>query len=202
MKASPTPTLKVFSKIGDITYEIPLPQTWKLTFPVKKPAFPWLNLNDRPRHWSTKASQTKAWRKIAWAKAKQAGIPTLAAATITGRIYKNRAGRYDPHNLYPTLKAIVDGLVDAGVLEDDDYTRLEVHLAHGGIRRGQDPHLEITITERNLEPMNTHHVSVYSWKDQSGRHWHRADCTCGWEQVAGTFHHADALARKHESKHR
>lgn len=124
------------------------PDSWTLTFHIKQPAFPWINLNDRPRHWSTKASQTKAWRKIAWAKAKQAKIPTLAAATITGRIYKNRAGRYDPHNLYPTLKAIVDGLVDAGVLEDDDYTRLEVHLAHGGIRRGQDPHLEITITER------------------------------------------------------
>ena len=38
---------------------------------------------------------------------------------ITVTIHKTRAGRWDVGNLYPTAKAIVDGLVDAGVIPDD-----------------------------------------------------------------------------------
>ena len=38
---------------------------------------------------------------------------------IVCTIHKTRAGRWDAGNLYPTAKAIVDGLVDAGVIPDD-----------------------------------------------------------------------------------
>lgn len=106
----------------------------------------WLSLNHR-EHYMTRAKKIRAWRTYAQQKANAAGIPTLDRATITGHIYKNRAGRYDPHNLFPTVKAIIDGIVDAGILADDDHTHLRAALEHGGINRQEPPHLIITIKE-------------------------------------------------------
>lgn len=42
--------------------------------------------------------------------------------------------RLDPPNLYPTLKALIDGLTDAGWWEDDDFMHLlEVSFRYGGL---------------------------------------------------------------------
>lgn len=42
--------------------------------------------------------------------------------------------RSDPPNLYPTVKALVDGLTDSGWWEDDDYTQLvQMSFQHGGL---------------------------------------------------------------------
>lgn len=38
---------------------------------------------------------------------------------------KPRRGRYDPGNLYPTAKACVDGIVDAGLLDADDWVHVD-----------------------------------------------------------------------------
>lgn len=47
-------------------------------------------------------------------------------------IHKPTGRRYDPGNLYPVAKAIVDGIVLSGMLEDDDYTHVDgPHLHHG-----------------------------------------------------------------------
>lgn len=45
-------------------------------------------------------------------------------AYILGVLHPGSRRRLDPANFYPSFKAAVDGLVDAGVLEDDDHTRL------------------------------------------------------------------------------
>lgn len=122
-------------------------RTWELKLTVEN-GRKWLSLNDRD-HFRARAVKVKAWRTYAEQAARAAGVPTLARATITGHIYKNRAGRYDPHNLFPTLKACIDGIVDAGVLADDDHTHLRAALEHGGIDRTQPPHIIITIREEN-----------------------------------------------------
>ncbi|MFK5691302.1 hypothetical protein ACI3EY_16715 [Ornithinimicrobium sp. LYQ92] len=83
----------------------------------------YLNANHRT-HWAAKAKRTRYWRDRARLEARRAGIPALDRAHITVTIHKTRGGRYDPGNLAPTAKAIVDGLVDAGVLDDDDATRV------------------------------------------------------------------------------
>ena len=118
---------------------------WSLTLTVEGER-KWMNLNDRT-HYRPKAIMTQRWRVAAHNAATAANIPTLPRATITGYIYKNRAGRYDPHNLFPTLKAVIDGIVDAGVLEDDDHTHLRAAIEHGGIDRTAPPHIVITIRE-------------------------------------------------------
>lgn len=77
----------------------------------------WLNSNQRLNRYR-KAERVKAWRDTARDEAKGKGSfahPVRIVATI----HKTRAGRWDAGNLYPTAKAIVDGLVDAGVIPDD-----------------------------------------------------------------------------------
>ena len=69
-------------------------------------------------------------------------------ATVQGRTQ----GRMDPANVYPTVKALIDGIVDASVLADDD----DRHLEGPDMRRGTpDPAMpagwhRITLTITNL----------------------------------------------------
>lgn len=77
-----------------------------------------LNANDR-LHWAAKSVRTAAWRSHAAAAASQAEIPALQRAHITAYVSLTTNRRSDAHNWYPTAKACVDGLVDAGVIPDD-----------------------------------------------------------------------------------
>ena len=105
-----------------VTIDIPAP-----SFPpVKdrktgrlKPVGPFINSNSRD-HRHQVAKMTKAWRETAAIRA--AGIPTFEKRVhIVAHIFKPNAGRWDPNNLWPTIKAAVDGCVDAGLLLDDDH---------------------------------------------------------------------------------
>lgn len=60
-------------------------------------------------------------------------IPHLERAHIVGVLHPPKRGRRDPANWYPTFKAVTDGLVDQGVLDDDDHTRVvgpDMRLGH------------------------------------------------------------------------
>jgi crossover junction endodeoxyribonuclease RusA len=50
--------------------------------------------------------------------------PLFQRAHILGILRPPSARRADPANWYPSFKAAVDGLVDAGLLDDDDHTRV------------------------------------------------------------------------------
>lgn len=50
--------------------------------------------------------------------------PVFQRAHIIGVLHPEDLRRRDPANWYPSFKAAVDGIVDAGVLEDDDHTRV------------------------------------------------------------------------------
>ena len=80
----------------------------------------WLNSNQR-LHRMVSAARVRSWREEAHAAAalSDAWAPFEAPVHIVCTIHKTRAGRWDAGNLYPTAKAIVDGLVDAGVIPDD-----------------------------------------------------------------------------------
>ncbi|HAP90834.1 MAG TPA: hypothetical protein DCR15_14380 [Arthrobacter bacterium] len=91
----------------------------------------WLNSNDR-RHRMAEAKLVKEWRESAWAACQNHG-PLNWPVTITAHVWKPKNGRYDPGNLYPTAKACVDGLVDAGLLPDDDHKHVVgPDMRHGG----------------------------------------------------------------------
>jgi len=91
----------------------------------------WINSNQRLHRMQT-AELTKAWREAAKNAAKTI-TPAKTPARVTATIWKPHAGRYDPGNLYPTAKAILDGLVDAGIFPDDDHKHIiGPDMRHGG----------------------------------------------------------------------
>ena len=57
----------------------------------------------------------------------------------------------DPPNLYPTLKALIDGLTDASWWIDDQFANLvEVSFKYGGIS-GEKDHFKLTL---DIEEIN------------------------------------------------
>lgn len=91
-----------------------------LTLTIPAPC-EWINSNQRPNRYDN-ARRVKAWRHAAHyaAKVDYHWAPFEGPVHITATVHKTRNGRWDAGNLYPTAKAIVDGLVDAGVVPDDD----------------------------------------------------------------------------------
>ncbi len=99
-----------------------------MTVRMEIPDAIWLSANQR-LHWAEKARRTRWVRTLA----KSAGLrlPKYSRAVVVAWIGYPRAGRADPSNAAPLVKAAIDGLVDAGVFPDDDST----HVIDGGYRR-------------------------------------------------------------------
>lgn len=84
----------------------------------------WLTLNQR-HGWHQRHRLTKAWRVAGWAAAaeqlgrtptaRRRGLTFVRVSFPTSQPTRRR----DPHNWAPTVKAIIDGFVDAGVWPDD-----------------------------------------------------------------------------------
>jgi len=99
----------------------PIPLQLVFEFPVDLALLPdWqdarISANDRYGH-HEKAKRTKAWREAA-ARAGWSGEPLPWARLVVWYRFPDSVRR-ETSNLQPTSKAIVDGLVDAGVLADD-----------------------------------------------------------------------------------
>ena len=93
---------------GSRTFTIALP-----------PGLTLLSLNGR-EHWSERARRTNALNKAAWAMALQAKIPRLERASIVVEYQPPDSRRRDAENTCAASgKAAIDGIVAAGVLEDD-----------------------------------------------------------------------------------
>jgi hypothetical protein len=117
-------------------------RTWTLTVAS---ALPMLNLNQR-LHWAKKAQLTKHWRTLTLTNAMAADLPrNLGRVHIVAHVIKPTNRAYDVHNLTPTLKAAIDGLVDYGLIPDDT----NAHLIGPDLRQGGkgDAGIVITITE-------------------------------------------------------
>ncbi|RUP66741.1 hypothetical protein SSPNP10_15880 [Streptomyces sp. NP10] len=93
-----------------------------------------LNANQRI-HYRVRAETTAAIRGAAMAQCSEDTVmrralieagaaPVMQHAYILGVLHPPSKRRADPANWYPSFKAAVDGIVEAGVLEDDDHTRV------------------------------------------------------------------------------
>lgn len=80
-----------------------------------------MSMNDR-MHWRPRSRQIRVWRHAARIAALH--IPTArrphGQCTVDIELPVKDNRKRDPHNYYPTVKACIDGLVDAGVWPDDD----------------------------------------------------------------------------------
>lgn len=117
---------------GPRAYTITLPAGLKL-----------LNANQRLHH-KPKGKLTAAIREAAMeAVSNDAALmralaaakpgPLFQRAHILGILHPATARRADPANWYPSFKAAVDGLVDAGLLDDDDHE----HVVGPDMRLGE-----------------------------------------------------------------
>ena len=87
---------------------------WVLDLPFTKQ----LSLNDR-MHWAVKMKATKEWRDAALVLARHHRIPACKRILVELHYLPRTNQRRDPDNLVASLKPLVDGLVDAGVVPDD-----------------------------------------------------------------------------------
>jgi crossover junction endodeoxyribonuclease RusA len=122
------------------------------TITVLPPAFgtvreTWLNANDRA-HWSQKAKLTKGWRENS--RAQSVRTPSsggqIDRAHIVATLHFGDDRKRDVGNYAITVKAAIDGLVDAGVIPDDN----DDHLIGPDLRRGDSngqPRIVLTVTE-------------------------------------------------------
>lgn len=88
-------------------YALDIPEAW------------WLNSNQR-LHRMVVADRTAYIREaagLAFRHRKPVQPPVNAVAVI----HTPTNGRFDPPNAWPTVKAMLDGMVDAGVLPDDNH---------------------------------------------------------------------------------
>ncbi len=82
-----------------------------------------LRPNARPSCWQARARAVKQYRRDAYYAARKANghaRPLLEQATVHAFYYhRDKRGILDPDNALATLKAAIDGLVDAGLLAGD-----------------------------------------------------------------------------------
>jgi hypothetical protein len=95
------------------------------------------------------AKLSAQWREAGRMAA--AGLPVWdCPVRVVAYVVKPRRGRYDPNNLWPTVKAVVDGVVDAGVLVDDDHAHVVgPDMRHGGVGAAG---LVLVFTPADLSP--------------------------------------------------
>lgn len=110
---------------------------WHLTLPYTKPP---LSLNDRS-HWAAKARTTKAIRHAVTVLARAKRVPACDRIAVELHYQQKVARPVDGDNLIATVKPCVDGLRDAGVIADDDTSRVVhhnpvVHTPEPGQRHG------------------------------------------------------------------
>lgn len=105
------------------------------------PDIPTLNANDRPKmihkrrtnqRYPDTAKKVEALRSAAYREAKAQPFMPFARCRIRCIFRAPNNRRRDVANLYPSFKACIDGLVDAGVMRDDhDGIVREVSLVRG-----------------------------------------------------------------------
>lgn len=88
-----------------------------------------MTMNQR-KHWTWNAKTKKSWREATvyascnWrAGYEQRRLSSKAIVKFVFPVTSNR--RRDPHNYYPTIKSIVDGLTDANLWPDDTSKYVE-----------------------------------------------------------------------------
>ena len=98
-------------------------------------------------HYRTRAKWVREWREAFCWLAKAQRIPLLARVEVHGTSHlRSRRSRYDVGADYPSVKAALDGIVDAGVLVDDDPEHVRFIGLHRPVFDGCDA-LELLIRE-------------------------------------------------------
>ena len=128
----------------------------KLTIPLEKNKHlrkksiwnvKWFSLNNqRTVHWSKQAEARRTWKElvrntIPFKKRQQFDHPK-----ITMTIYFHSRRKRDMDNFFPIYKPILDGLKQAGVIEDDNSKAIDLQMPIFDYDKDK-PRVEVEITE-------------------------------------------------------
>lgn len=114
------------------------------------PDSPLISPNDRA-HWSKRAECAQVWRTASRLLAKQARIPRMDRISVSLDHWPKTKRRQDTDRISLVAKWCVDGIVDAGVVDDDDSTHVpEVVLRMHPPRADKQRTWLLTITELAL----------------------------------------------------
>lgn len=99
---------KIVPPISDVPYVV---EVWGEMWTANK---------ERTLHHFTRAKKVKEWRNAACVCARARRIPKLKAVEIRFTPYRtDKRGLADTGGHFPVAKAVIDGLVDAGILTGD-----------------------------------------------------------------------------------
>lgn len=128
---------------------------------VTCPGIPFVNSNRRENKF-VKARHAAAWRAAGMAEWLSAGHQWVQwdAATAVAELWYPTSARHDPGNDYVTVKAVIDGIQDAGrrhpFLPDDDWRHLTgPDLRYGGVRLHTPT---VLLTFHEADPITTPHL--------------------------------------------
>lgn len=132
-------------------------QTWSLWLPWRTPP---LSLNQRFSHWAVEKRIKDQVKQAVIVLARQQKIPHLAAITAELVWLKPDNRRADADNIAPTLKPALDGLVAAGVLDDDDSDHVLRTSTKVLLRRDREtPGAHVLLKIRDMSALAVHHAS-------------------------------------------
>lgn len=98
----------------------------RIGYSIDIPLHRWLTANAATdKHWRHRDTLTKVYRRDTWAIACQHALPRLDYVAIEAEPHGRAACRIDPGSHYPTVKACIDGLVDARKLADDTRRHID-----------------------------------------------------------------------------
>lgn len=113
------------------------------------------NLNKwRSMHHHEEAKQKKEWEEVVWLETLAQNIKPskpIKKAKVTYTFFFANNRRHDPTNAYGCVKWLEDGLVYAGVLEDDSFDHVKNDVEKGGVDK-INPRVEIEIVELEGKP--------------------------------------------------
>ena len=118
--------------------EMKVPARWHLEDDER----PWTMNSERSWHWSKRAMRTKSTREKFFYLAKIEKVPQLEYVQIDViPLYKGGGVKADTGSHFPSAKAAIDGIVDAGVIPDDSGKYIQklvfwspIDSAHDGLR--------------------------------------------------------------------
>lgn len=110
----------------------------------------WTLNAERSWHWSKRASRTKSTREKFYWLAKIEQVPKLNYVSIDIiPLVKSGAGTIaDPGSHFPSAKAAIDGIVDAGVIPDDNGKYIQ-KISFWSPQPNESVGLRVVITERD-----------------------------------------------------
>lgn len=126
--------MKFISGANQMRFEFSLPRNTK-----QKALNMVINSNDR-FHTVDKAKITKRirgfayWHTLTARDKERAAFSPSNPCEVTVTIYSPTKSKLDPPNLYPTVKAIIDGMTDAGIWTDDNHKVIKkLSFVYGGL---------------------------------------------------------------------